>query len=200
MKQPYIIGIGGGSGSGKTTLANDLKAQRPTETLLLHLDDYALPREQLPTLDGQTNFDHPEAINFAKLTSDLHALRAGKQVTATIRVPRDRQPEDPPRQRVSVTHEPAPVIIVEGFLLLHDPQLRDELDTTIFLKSDISQTGKRRANQAENEAWYLEHVVKPMHQQFVAPSVKHAKVVINVTGKNPAEVLGEVLSHVPPLS
>ena len=188
MTAPCVIGISGGSGSGKTTLADDLKALRPQETLLLHLDDYAFPRETLPKTCGATNFDHPDAIDYKRLIRDLRALKAYQDIATTVRVPRTREPNDPPRKRVAVKLHPAPLIIVEGFLLLHYPSVRSELDISFFLASDIEQTAKRRANQAENEEWYLENIMKPMHREYVAPSSKHATYTIDVAQMSSDEV------------
>ena len=89
MLSPCVIGISGGSGSGKT-MADDLKALRPQETLLLHLDDYAFPRQTLPKTCGATNFYHPDAIDYKRLIRDLRALKAYQDIATTVRVPSRR--------------------------------------------------------------------------------------------------------------
>ncbi len=76
--------IAGPSSSGKTTFTHRLEVQlralglRP---LLLSLDDYYLPREQVPKdANGEPDLEHLEALDLELLDRQLSALLAGEEV------------------------------------------------------------------------------------------------------------------------
>ncbi|CCB91076.1 uridine kinase, partial [Waddlia chondrophila 2032/99] len=88
--------------------------------------------------------------------------------------------------------DPAPLIIVEGILLLAVPEIRKLFDLKIFidtdddirilrrLERDLLERG-RDFDSVKNQ--YLS-TVKPMHHQFVEPSKNQADVVIWGTNEN----------------
>ena len=77
-----IVAITGGSGSGKSTVLNGLKEHFGDRLSMLSLDDYYRPKEVLPVdVNGETNFDVPEAIDHPKLHADILRLANGEQVS-----------------------------------------------------------------------------------------------------------------------
>lgn len=75
----HIIGIAGGSGCGKSTLAYALKDHYPDQIEVVHFDDYQREEADVPLLGNMKNWDHPDAINFEKLHTDLSSLKKGKK-------------------------------------------------------------------------------------------------------------------------
>jgi uridine kinase len=96
---------------------------------------------------------------------------------------------------VTIRVEPAPVIVVEGILVLAEPDLRAELDLKIYvdtdpdlrlarrLQRDIAERGRSVESVVEQ---YFE-TVRPMHVEFVEPSRRYADLIIP-EGYNPAAV------------
>jgi uridine kinase len=87
------------------------------------------------------------------------------------------------------------VIVVEGILVLAEPDLRAELDLKIYvdtdpdlrlarrLQRDIAERGRSVESVVEQ---YFE-TVRPMHVEFVEPSRRYADLIIP-EGYNPAAV------------
>ena len=186
-----IIAIAGGSGSGKTTLANRLKEQfSPSETLLISHDSYYKPHSDL-TYEQRTklNYDHPDAFDTDLLIQQLTDLKHGVAVERPVY---DFAIHD--RTEETVHCEPAPVIIVEGFLLFVEPRLTDLFDFRIFVDTDADVRILRRILRDVNErgrtldsviTQYLT-TVKPMHEAFVEPSKRKADLIVPEGGKNAA--------------
>ena len=88
--------------------------------------------------------------------------------------------------------DPKPVILVDGILILSDPALRETFDLRIYVETDADERILRRARRDlevrgrkidDIMAQYLT-TVKPMHEQYVEPSKKHADLILN-GGLNP---------------
>jgi uridine kinase len=78
----YIIGIAGGSGSGKTTFTHKVLNQVDDKRVgVLHQDSYYLasPPTDLK-MNGELNFDHPDAFDWKLLSQHLELLKSGKKV------------------------------------------------------------------------------------------------------------------------
>lgn len=186
-----IIGIAGGSGSGKTTLANRLKEQfAPNETLLISHDSYYKRHDDLSYEErSQLNYDHPDAFDTDLMVQQLTDLRNGIAVECPTY---DYTVHN--RSEATIHCEPAPVIIVEGFLLFVDPRLTDMFDFRIFVDTDADVRILRRILRDVNErgrtldsviTQYLT-TVKPMHEAFVEPSKRKANLIVPEGGKNAA--------------
>lgn len=92
----------------------------------------------------------------------------------------------------TVLIRPAPVIIVEGILIFHDPRLRQLMDIRIFVETDADVRILRRAlRDVEERGRSMQSIVqqylttvKPMHEQFVEPTRKYADIVVLEGGHN----------------
>ena len=76
---PKLIAIVGGSGAGKTWLARRLELQLQPAVSRLSLDDFYLDRSSLSERQRESlNYDHPRAIDWARLEKTLQNCRTGK--------------------------------------------------------------------------------------------------------------------------
>jgi uridine kinase len=188
-KRALLIGIAGGSGSGKTTIAHALQSRfGPERVQLLVQDAYYKDRSDRPIEErAKVNYDHPEAFDEPLLLAHVHALARGEAV--------DRPVYDYAlhvRSRETARMQPAPVLIVEGILVLAVPALRDLLDLKIFVDTDADVRILRRLRRDVAERGrtidsvihqYLE-TVRPMHLAFIEPSKRYADVIVPEGGRN----------------
>lgn len=178
-----LIGIAGGTGSGKTTVVHQIMNELPeTEVGIISQDHYYKETTNLSFEDrARINFDHPRAIDFELLVAQLKDLKAGKTIEQPVYsfVTHNRTDD------TIITH-PRKVMIVEGILILSNPELRDLFDIKIYvhadsderlirrLKRDIAERGR---DMEEVLARY-QNTLKPMHEQFIEPTKAHADIII----------------------
>lgn len=178
-----IIGIAGGTGSGKTTVVHQIMNELPhTEVGVISQDSYYKETTNL-SFDERAliNFDHPRAIDFELLVKHLKALKAGETIDQPVYsfIQHNRTDD-------TVSTHPRKVMIVEGILILTNPELRDMFDIKVFvhadsderlirrLKRDISERG-RDIDEVLNR---YQTTLKPMHEQFIEPSKAFADIII----------------------
>ncbi len=195
-----VIGVAGGTGSGKTTVADEIvrRVGREHMTVLNHDRYYHDLSDHSPEALLHHNFDHPLALDTALMVTHLAMLRSGERAplpvydfTRHVRLDRVEW----------VT--PGPVILVEGILVLAEPELREQMDIKIFvdtaadirfirrLQRDIRERGRTVENVIHQ---YLD-TVRPMHEEFVEPSKRWADVIIPEGGFNTV-ALDLVISHI----
>jgi uridine kinase len=176
-----VIGLAGGSGSGKTTIAEALVDAMAGVAYVRH-DDYYRHRPEL-TFEERTkvNYDHPDSLETTLLVSHLEALRSGQPVQRPV-----YDFTTHTRSDETVVVAPAPVVVVEGILVLADPDLRRLMDLKIYVDTDADLRLARRMERDIHErlrtpesvlTQYLT-TVRPMHLEFVEPSKKHADMII----------------------
>jgi uridine kinase len=193
--KPYLIGVAGLSGSGKTALASML-ARHLGDAEVLALDAYYHSQSHL-SLEARTklNYDHPDSLDWVLLSSHLAALARGESIDEPQYL-FERHTRADTTRRV----DPRPIFIVEGILALHHPDVRRQLDLSVFvttraeeclrrrLERDIAERGRTRENVLEQ--YY--GTVWPMALEFVLPTREHAALV--VSGEEPLdESVGAVL-------
>ncbi len=197
---PHVLGIAGGSGSGKSTIARAiLEALPPGAGVLLEQDHYYRAQGHLPYEERErVNYDHPDALELDLLIEHLNSLRAGRAIQ---RPTYDFSMHD--RAKVGVKIEPAPVIVVEGILVLADERLRSRFDVKIFVDTDADIRLMRRIRRdlehrgrsfAQVRKQYYE-TVRPMHLAFVEPTKRFADIIVPEGGQNRV-ALDLILSHV----
>lgn len=189
----FVIGIAGGSGSGKTTFTKAvLDDIRPSEVVHLSHDSYYKDRGDADGACAQPiNYDHPDALETSLLVEHVQELCAGRPIA---------QPQydfETHRRRTEPKRvEPRAVILVEGILLFADAQLRGLFDLKVYIDVDDDERALRRlsrdlAERGRTVDSILEQYrssVKPMHEQYVAPSKLWADIIVPRGGENRAAV------------
>ena len=186
---PLVIGIAGGTASGKTTVARRLvEAVHASKVAFLEQDAYYKDLSDLPMEERrQFNFDHPDAFDVDKMVAHLTALREGRAVERPIY---DFAKHTPAKETVRV--EPAPVVVIEGILVLAIEPVRRLLDIKIFVDTDddvrvlrrIERDVRDRGRTLQSVVEQYFRTVRPMHLGFVEPSKRFADIVIPHGGSN----------------
>ena len=200
MKTPVIIGIAGGTGSGKTTVAQAIydRVGRDRIEWISH-DSYYRNFDGLSPEDrAKINFDHPDSLETELLTRHLDVLMKGSSVEVPVY---DFATHS--RKTDTQRAEPRKVIIVEGILVLAEPELRKRIDIKLFVDTPADIRFVRRlVRDIESRGRSLTSVVdqymttvRPMHEEFVEPSKRHADLIIPEGGENQV-ALDAIISRV----
>lgn len=189
MTRPVIIGLAGGSGSGKSTILRRLLDELgPEHVSVLEHDAYYKDLGDIPFEDRlRVNYDHPDSLETPLLVSHIEQLLAGQAVDKPVYdfANHTRAGET---QRI----EPTPIIIVEGILVLAEPELTEQMDIRLFVDTDddirlirrIRRDMVERGRSLESILGQYESTVRPMHIEFVEPSKRQADVIIPRGGHN----------------
>src|SRR5207253_849448 len=117
----------------------------------------------------------------------LEALKAGRAIEKPI-----YEYAQHTRAARTETVSPAPVIVVEGILVLTDEKIRSLMDVKLFVDTDADIRVMRRIRRdlehrgrtfAQVRTQYYE-TVRPMHLAFVEPSKRFADLIIPEGGEN----------------
>lgn len=178
-----IIGIAGGTGCGKTTVVNTILNELPEgEVGVISQDSYYKDTSHLSYEERvKINFDHPRSIDFDLLVKHLKDLKKGNTIDQPVYsfVKHNRTGD-------TVSTKPRKVMIVEGILILTNPEIRELFDIKIFvhadsderlirrLKRDISERGR----DIDEVLTRYQTTLKPMHQQFIEPMKEYADIII----------------------
>jgi len=189
MNKGIVIGISGASGSGKTLIADTLIERLGADRVgMIQEDSYYKDLSNIP-YDHRTgkNFDHPDAFDHDLMYTHMQQLINGESIDHPIYNYKTHS-----RLKETERMEAHKVIILEGILILNEPQLRDLMDIRVFvdtppdvcfirrLQRDIAERGRDVESIIRQ---YLE-TVRPMYFQFVEPSKRYADLIIPRGGKN----------------
>ena len=189
MNSVIIIGIAGGSGSGKTTLARNIAEHFGDRIAVIRHDDYYKSQSGLSLAERSLiNYDHPSAFDTDLLVSHLKALKEGKTIDCPIYDYTVHNRSDKTR-RV----ESRPVILIEGILILENPEVVSLLDMKIYVDTDadvriirrIRRDTRKRGRSLDSVIKQYLDTVKPMHDAFVEPTKRLADIIVPEGGKNP---------------
>ena len=188
-----IIGICGGTGSGKTTVAQKIIESIGEENVAyLQQDSYYRNLGDMP-LDArhQANFDHPDAFDNELLLNHLEALRAGESIERPVYdfVTHSRKPD-------TFLMLPLPVVVVDGILIFFDARMRRLMDIKIFVQCDadirfirrLRRDLRERGRSVDSVIEQYLTTVRPMHMQFVEPSMRYADIILPEGGFNEAGI------------
>ncbi|MSR74063.1 MAG: uridine kinase [Planctomycetes bacterium] len=182
MSKPVFIGIAGGSASGKTSFAQALARGLPEDGfVLVEQDAYYRPLAHLTVEERSlVNFDHPDAFDWPLLREQLGALLHGKAIHAPVYnySIHDRSGMRPIRS--------APLVVLEGILAFHDPELRGLMDIKVFVDTPsdlrlmrrILRDTLERGRELDSVLAQYETIVRPMHEEFCEPTRNHADVIV----------------------
>ncbi len=201
----FTVGIAGGSGSGKTTFTKKVldhisSVSKREEVVVLHQDSYYLPVP--PThlkIDGNSNFDHPEAFDWELLKDHLKRLRSGKSVKVPVYDFKNSK-----RLEKTIPMGPCRTILLEGIFALWDSEMRDLFDVKIFLhvEADIRfirrlhRDVKERGRSLDGIIRQYYDTVRPMYHKFLEPTRQYADLVVGEETGIAAEVLGAKVNQV----
>ncbi|OBQ55922.1 uridine kinase [Tamlana sp. s12] len=178
-----LIGIAGGTGCGKTTVVNKILNELPDgEVGVISQDSYYKDTTHLSYDERVTiNFDHPRSIDFDLLTKHLKDLKDNKVIEQPMYsfVKHNRTGD------TILTH-PRKVMIVEGILILTNPELRDLCDIKIYVHADSDERLIRRLKRdiaergrdLDEVLTRYQNTLKPMHTQFIEPTKEYADIII----------------------
>ena len=188
-----VIGVAGGTGSGKSTLVKRLQEAFRNDDVATLCPDYYYKAHPELTYEERTklNYDHPAAFDTDMLVEHIRTLKSNVPIEHPVYsfVDHNRTAE-----RVMV--KPSRVIIVDGILIFEHKELRDLMDIKVFVDTDADLRLARRilrdvCERGRTMQSVIEQyttTVKPMHEEFVEPSKKHADVIIPEGGFNSVAV------------
>lgn len=193
MSKTTIIAIAGPSASGKSLFAStvyqELVAELGGERISVLSEDAYYRDQSHLSLDQRvlTNYDHPSAFEHELLAAHLQQLRDGK----SVEMPQYSYKEHT-RVQETITVTPARVILVEGILLLCDPQLRKQFDISVFMDTPldicllrrINRDIERRGRSLSSITEQYENYVRPAFFEFIFPSKQYADLVVTRGGQN----------------
>lgn len=187
MSNVKIIGITGGSGSGKSTIVRKI-SEVCSNFVVISQDSYYRSASFVNNSNITAfNFDHPEAFDTDLLYERLLALKDGKAVD----IPQYDFVKHS-RKEETFHIDPAPVIILDGLMILYEQKIRELLDLKIYvdtpddirfirrLQRDIAERGRTVDSVVKQ---YLD-VVRPGHKSFIEPTKEYADIIIPEGGYN----------------
>ena len=158
------------------------------DVTILNEDCYYRCRDDLSYEEREKiNYDHPDAIEHELLIKHLSELREGKP----IEVPQYDYSQHN-RDSKTTSLESSTVLILEGILILHRPELRKLLDLKVYvdvpmdiclsrrLRRDIEERGR----SLDSVLSQYHSTVRPMFYEYIDPSKNFADIIIPRGGEN----------------
>lgn len=187
--KPTIIGVAGGTASGKTTLVRKLQEIFDGESVITICHDFYYKAHDELEYEERTklNYDHPDAFDTDMMIADILKLKNGESIYHPVYSFVNHN-----RTNKTVKVDPAQVIIIDGILILENKELRDLMDVKVYVDTDADvRLGRRLLRDVQERGRCIESVltqyfctVKPMHDEFVEPSKRHADIIIPEGGFN----------------
>src|SRR5512143_4071960 len=141
MSRRILIGIAGGSGSGKTLVARTIVRELGSDrVVIIDQDSYYKNLEDIPARDRDVrNFDHPDAFDAELLLAHVRELLAGHPIEQPIY-------DYAEHRRLAETRSIGEhlIVVLEGILIFHDPELRALMDIKLFIDADADVRFIRR--------------------------------------------------------
>ena len=178
-----VVAIVGGTASGKSTLArNFVRLAGADGAVCLALDSYYRCSGHLAHAErDRQNMDHPDTLDYELYAAHLQALARGEYIDAPV-YDFTTHTRSERVERIA----PKPIILAEGILVLHYPEVRALCDYSIFLdvadferlsrriRRDVRERGRTEASVLEQ--WHSN--VQPMHDAYCAQAKAYASEVI----------------------
>ena len=182
MNEPGVyVAIVGGSGAGKSWLAERLQQCFGRNCTRVCLDNFYRDRSHLPTGKRESiNYDHPRAIDWARVTQFLRDARAGRTTFLPQYDFRTHTRVEP------LLWDPRRIVIFEGLWLLTRETARRHFDLSIFLDAAgwlrlrwrVARDVAERGRTPESVRRLFISQVGPMHVRHVAPQRRWADMVL----------------------
>lgn len=190
LDKPVIIGIAGGSGSGKTTIAHEIadRINDDDHIMIMTQDSYYKDNTDLPMSERKKiNYDHPDAFDMPLLEAQLNQLLHRKSIEMpTYDFTAHTRSDE------TIHIEPADIIILEGFLVLFNEEIRNLMDIKVFVDTDddirfirrLERDMKERGRSLDSVINQYLSTVKPMYNQFIEPTKRYADIIVPEGGAN----------------
>jgi len=189
MKSIILIGIAGGSGSGKTLVSNRIYDDIGSEKVsIIQQDSYYKELSHLTFEERKRqNFDHPDAFDNKLLFDHLIQLLSGHDIELPLYDYKTHS-----RKKKTERISDKLVVVLEGILILHYPEIRNILDIKVYVDTDddirlirrIKRDVNERGRSLESILEQYEKSVRPMHLQFVEPAKRYADIIVPGGGYN----------------
>jgi uridine kinase len=178
----YIIGLGGPSCTGKTTVAKRVAERLNGQTI--SMESYYSDQSLVPMKErAQQNFDAPDSVDVDLLSRHIREFAAGNDIQVPVY-------DFAEHTRKSGRHElvrNTSLLIVEGILVLHWPELRDKFNLCVYLDAPDEVCFQRRKVRdiVERQRSYefivrqYQNSVLPMATKYVYPTKRYADVIID---------------------
>lgn len=128
-----IIAIGGISNAGKSRLAERIAQYFDDKSvIILCQDNYANPTIEIPKINGHTNWEIPDSINFNKFYNKI--------IESTKRFQ---------------------IVIAEGLFVYYEKRLIELFNKSIYMTIDKETFLKRKRKDlrwGKEPEWYIEHI------------------------------------------
>lgn len=184
-----VIGIAGGTGSGKSTVVRKIMESLPSdEVAVIPQDCYYNDNAHIPLeVRLKMNYDEPASIEWSLLCRHIRELREGK----TIEMPTyDFLTCSRLKEKVAI--KPCKVVVVEGILVLSDPELRKMMDIKVFVDADADERLIRvihrdcieRGRTPQMVIDRYQQTLKPMHALYIEPTKRYADLIVPQGGNN----------------
>lgn len=194
-----VIAIAGASASGKTLFADTIYKELIEENALnaqdiafISEDSYYKDQSDLTFEQRiEVNYDHPDAFEHELMIEQIKQLKAGQSVELPIYSYTEHTRTDKTR-----TIQPSRIILIEGILLLTNPDLRKQFDIKVFMDTPldiclirrISRDMKERGRTFDSIINQYEKTVRPMYFEFIERCRQLADIVVTKGGKNRAAI------------
>jgi len=182
-KQTFLIGIGGGTASGKTSVCRAVVKQLGLPWVqILSMDCFYRPLTESERANvDDYNFDHPNAFDWDLLLNVLQELKSGKAVKCP-----QYDFTTHSRKKEHTLMYGADVVLCEGILILHHPEVLQQFDVKVFVQTDddirlirrIQRDLKERGRTLQSILSQYQKTVKPSYDLFCAPTASKADIVI----------------------
>jgi uridine kinase len=189
MSLPLVVGIAGGTASGKTTVARKVNEELAgSRVAFIDQDSYYRDLSDLDLAERrEINFDHPDAFDTGLLVQHLRELKAGRPIHKPV-----YDFVTSTREKHTVRVDPGDLILIEGILVLHIPEIREELQVKIFVDAEddvriirrLTRDIKERGRDFDHVVHQYFRHVRPMHFGFVEPSKRFADIIVPHGGNN----------------
>jgi len=194
-----VIAIAGASASGKTLFADTIYKELVEENALnehdiafISEDSYYKDQSHL-SIEQRIgiNYDHPDAFEHQLMQQHINQLKAGESIELPIYSYTEHTRTDKTR-----TIAPSRIVLIEGIMLLTDPDLRKQFDIQVFMDTPldiclirrIGRDMQERGRSFESIITQYELTVRPMYFEFIERCRQLADIVVTKGGKNRAAI------------
>jgi nicotinamide/nicotinate riboside kinase len=155
-----VIGIGGISTAGKSKLANRLEEYFSDKKVsVLCQDNYAKPTAQIPKINGHTNWEIPESLDFGKFYNLILEEKKSNDI-----------------------------VIAEGLFVFYEERLVELFDKKIFMAISKETFLDRKTidlRWGKEPEWYMEHIWNSHHNYCNFVDARQNTFILS--GENPVK-------------